>query len=239
MSKFEQATSETLEEIVEEPAAFVPRVVFTSDAKIDLAKMEIPLLRLAQGMTSEVTTRKASIGQFVVTGFPAVDEVEIVPFGAQKIRAYKPDQQSAPLCTAPTGEFGIGNPGGECALCPLSKWGPRDPKTGKSTPPRCTEAIMMRGYSLTHRALVDFQFGGRRASKGVFVQQQGMTFGFGGFHIKLQSSSTSNDRGTWYEPEVLMLGDVPADQVDTVAKWFGLFNATLVDTEQAEKALKG
>lgn len=36
-----------------------------------------------------------------------------------------------------------------------------------------------------------------------------------------------------------MLGDVPADQVDTVAKWFGLFNATLVDTEQAEKALKG
>lgn len=211
----------------------VPRAVFARDQTLDLSKMTIAQLRLAQGTTPEVTERKASIGQFVLTNFPAKDDVILVPFGAPDIRKYQPDPKRPPLCSAPTGDFGFGNPGGPCDLCPLSQWGEYNEVTQKSVPPPCKEGIMLRAYSVTHRCLVDFQFLAAERSKGGFIQQQSMSFGWANFAVKLTATSKSNNRGAWYVPQIEMLDDVPDDQREIVAKWYEVFLASQSDSKES------
>jgi len=215
---------------------FTPRVVYTVDATPDLSKMQVPRLRLAQGLTSEVQDRKAQIGQYVLTNFPAEDEVVLVPLAAQSIRVYQPDPKGRPQCFAPTGTHGIGNPGIVCADCALSKWtrDPNDPKRGIKPP--CTEGVAMRAYSTTHGSVVDMQFMGRTISKGQFVQQQGLARGMGQFAIKLTSGRVENQRGSWYEP-VLEVAPVPEEHAEMAAKWHRAMIESMTTTEQAEKQL--
>ena len=251
MSKFEEATGGKKNvpampenDEMAEQTAFVPRAVYTSDAKLDPTKLNIPRLRVAQGMTPEVMERSAQIGDFVLTNYPAKSEVLLVPFAAQNIRYLKPDPRQPPVCQAPTGDVGIGDPGGPCVACPYSKWGARDPRTGKSTPPPCTEAVSVRAFSLTHRTMVDFVFDGRRAGKGAFIQQQGLAFGMGQFVVKMTTSPVSNNFGTWAEPNVQMMGTVEenvSDEklLDLTHTWFQLHNAMLTTTEEAKRELLG
>lgn len=218
----------------------VPRTVFTKDATLDLSKLQISTLRVAQGMTQEVTDRKAAIGQFVLTNYKAVDDVEIVPLGAGNTRIYKPDPTKPALCSAPTGDFGFGNPGGVCADCELGKWGKYNEETGKSEAPKCREGVIIRAYSITHRTIVDFPFLGAEQSKGGFIQQQAMSFGWASFVIKLTVSKKENKRGAWFVPEIEMLGEVPEDHQGIVNKWFEVFSASQADSkEQALKMLGG
>jgi len=233
---FDKASGAEVPEIMDdgehEARSNVPRAVFTKDQTLDLSKLTIAQLRLAQGTTPEVTERKASIGQFVLTNFPAYDSVILVPFGAPDIRKYQPDPKKPPLCHAPTGDFGFGNPGGECAICPLSQWGDYNEATQKSTPPPCKEGILVRAYSVTHRCLVDFQFLAGERSKGGFIQQQSMSFGWSNFAFKMTSTSKSNNRGAWYVPMIEMLDEVPPEQLEIVNKWYEVFLASQSNSKE-------
>lgn len=233
---FEKATGGLVPEVVEdeneEGRTYVPRAVFTRDSKPDLSKIQIGMLRVAQGMTEEVRDRKASLGQFVLSNFPAHDKVILVPFGAQDIRQYKPDPKKPPMCQAPTGDFGFGNPGGPCELCPLSHWGEYNEATGKSVPPACKEGVAVRFYSVTHRCLVDYTFLAGERSKGAFIQQQGMSFGWSGFAIEMTTSEKSNNKGSWFVPQIQMLDAVPKDQMEIIGKWFEIFLVSQVDSKE-------
>jgi hypothetical protein len=234
-SKFDKMLADD-GEVVEAEQEWVPRVIFTTNSTPDLTTMQIPTLRLAQGMTAEVVDRKANIGQYVLTNYPAIDEVILVPFAAQHVRFYKPDPKARPECQAPTGTFGIGNPGGECARCPLSKWGPRDPATGKSSRPPCMEGIAVRGYSITHRSLVDFQFNGSSIPKGQFIAQQAMAFGYAGFAVRMRSEQVSNKKGSWYIPSLEMIDHVPEEHVEIAQKWYHAFLETTPKGEEVNVA---
>lgn len=238
-SKFDEMTKQGDAEMVAEEE-YTPRVIFTADATPDLTTMQIPRLRLAQGLTPEVAERRANIGQYVLTNFPAMDEVELVPLLCQPTRMYKPDPRGQPQCTAPTGTFGIGNPGGPCAACPLSKWGEKNPKTGKATPPPCKDGVVMRAYSISHRSIIDFHFQGRNTSRGSFIMGQALGLGYGNFVVRLRSGSAKNDLGSWAEPELEMLGDVPSDHTETVARWTEAIQSMLrqVSTADALKELQ-
>lgn len=211
--------------------AYVPRVIYSADDKIDLSKLDIPLLRLAQGMTSEVADKKAQIGQFVLTNYPPYDDVVLVPLAAQQIRVYKPDPKQPPKCVAPQGVHGVGDPGIKCSDCALSKWGPRDPKTGKSTKPPCAEGVSVRAYSLTHRTLLDFQFMKADAGKGGFIQKQSIEYGWAGFAIKLGAGATKNDRGQWYVPTIEMMAEVPEEHRDRAYKWLEIVRLNIANNE--------
>lgn len=233
---FEKATGsqvpEVLDEDGEEVRSYVPRTVFTKDAALDPNKIQVSQLRVAQGMTQEVKERQASIGQFVLTNFPAYDTVTVVPLGAQDIRQFKPDPKKPPMCQAPTGDFGFGNPGGECSLCPLSRWGDLNEATGKSTPPACKEGVTVRSYSLTHRCMVDYVFLAGERSKGAFIQQQAMSFGWSGFALEMSTMEKSNPKGSWLVTNIKMLEEVPEDQRETVEKWYEIFLAGQQESKQ-------
>lgn len=219
------------DEEVGEQRSMVPRAIFTRDSRPDMSKMPISQLRIAQGMTAEVKERKAVNGQFVLSNFQAKDEVILVPFGAPDIRVYKPDPKAPPVCHAPTGDFGFGTPGGVCADCPLSQWGEYNEQTKTSAAPKCKEGILVRAYSITHKSIVDFQFMAGDRGKGVFVQQQAMSYGWGGFAIKVTSTTKENKKGSWFVPVIEMLDEVPGDQQEIIAKWYEIFLASQIGTK--------
>ena len=236
---FDRATESNKVEVIEddvESRSPVPRAVFTRETNLDLSKLQIGSLRVAQGMTLEVKDRKAAIGQFVLTNFPAYDEVIIVPFGAPDIRVYKPDQKGPVLCNAPTGDFGFGNPGGVCKDCSLSHWGELNPMTGKSSPPPCKEGVMVRAYSITHRCIVDIQFLAGDRSKGGFIQAQSLSLGWGNFCIKLTTVAKSNDKGSWFIPQIEMLNEIPEEHRDFANKWYEVYCASL--SESKDEAIR-
>lgn len=217
-SKFNEMTG--IDGGEEEQQEYVPQVIFTKDADLDLSQLQIPRLRLAQGMTPEVSNREASIGQFLLQNFPPHDEVDVIPLAVQNIREYRPDSQSPPVCQAPTGVIGIGTPGGDCSACPLSKWGEKDPKTGKSRPPACKNGAVLRAYSITHRTIFDFRFMGRNAGLGTFLQSQALAFGMNGFAVRLKSASVRNNLGSWYEPKIEMLPEIPEEHREISDRWY-------------------
>lgn len=211
----------------------VPRTIFTRDSAPDPKKLQVSQLRIAQGMTAEVKERKANVGQFVLSNFPAYDSVILIPFDAQDIRQYKPDPKKPAVCHAPTGDFGFGKPGGVCELCPLQEWGEYNEATGKSKPPPCKEGITVRFYSIAHRSMVDYIFLAGEKGRGAFIRQQSLSFGWTGFAIRMTSKNKSNSQGDWFVPEVEMLETVPEDQLDIIAKWYELHLASQQDTKQS------
>lgn len=253
MSKFDEATGKGSHQLAAElieahdaadEAVQAPRVVFTEDEGIgpgmDWAP---PMLRLAQGTTKEVQAREAGIGQYVLTGFPAEDNVLLVPLAVQLSRTRnaldengRANLKVAPVCVAPTGVHGIGDPGIECAKCPFKDWGAKDPRTGKSAPPSCTAGINVRAYSITHKMLVDFQFKGRTFRNGQFIQQQGMMRGYGNFALQFGSKGEQNAKGAWVEPTVVM-AKIPEDELETTAKLLEMVRGSLATPEQAAKAI--
>ena len=210
----------------------VPRAVFTRDYVPDPTKLQIAQLRIAQGMTEEVRARKANIGQFVLTNYAAQDKVILIPFDAPDIRQYKPDPKKPAVCHAPTGDFGFGTPGGVCELCPLSQWGEYNEVTKKSKPPACKEGVLVRAFSITHRALVDFIFLAGERNKGGFIQQQGMTFGWSQFAIEMTSTEKSNAQGAWFVPQIEMLTDYPEEHRELISKWYAIHEASKTNTKQ-------
>lgn len=220
---------------------YIPRVIFDEDDDSDvpdLSKLVIGQLRLAQGLTQEVTERKASIGQYVLANFPAADTVTLVPFDTQPIRVYKPERTKPPVCNAPTGKFGFGTPGGTCSECPLSHWTDYDPVTGKSKPPACKEGVVMRAYSCTHRTLVDYAFMSTQTKMAAFIDSQMISYGKGNFAIEMGSSDQKNNKGAWVIPSIEMLDSIPEDHVEIVERWRIAYRNYKTQQRQHARALR-
>lgn len=231
----------------------IPRTIFARDTKIDLKSIQVPQLRIAQAMTEEVKQKKAQVGQFVLTNYPARDEILLIPFDVAPVREYKPDPRGAAMCHAPTGRFGFGNPGGACVdeddnpLCPLAKWTSQG-EGMPNKPPVCKDGLVMRGYSVTHRSMIDFRFMGASKRDGNFVYQQGISFGWTAFGLKMTAVEKDNKKGSWYVASLEMLPDdpqnnklefdeakspnIPAEQWTVALKWYDMFEQSKVDSAQ-------
>ena len=244
-SKFEEMTSvsEVAERVSagefaeEERGAMLPGTIFTRDARPDAAKMKIPNLRLAQGMTEEVTNREAQIGNWLLENFGPEDEVLAVPIATQNIRRYRPDPRKPAQCVAPTGVHGVGDPGIVCAQCPLSKWGARDPRTGKSAPPKCQEGVSMLAYSITHGMVIKYDFMGQNIGKGQFIQTQAVARNYGNFALRMTAGTSKNEKGSWAEPKLQMVPQIPEEEKELAQTWLDIMTASMPDTAEATAAL--
>lgn len=252
---FDKATGDGTAEVIDDESVGspIPRAVFTQEQVIDVKSMRVDQLRIAQAMSQEVKDKKATAGQLVLSNFMAMDEVICIPLAATPIRAYKPDARKPPVCHAPTGNFGFGNPGGVCcdengeAICPLAKWTEPKPGKTKNTPPPCKEGMMVRMYSVTHRSIVDMQFMAGDRGKAQFIQQQSMSYAYGNFAVRISAEDKSNDLGSWSVPNIEMLGDaemipprkdgkpfIDDKQWETAQKWYTMLTDDLsIDREAA------
>jgi hypothetical protein len=148
-----------IEPTEEEASALVP--VFQEDTSVALGgriyqedldftadELRIPRLRILSGQSSEVQNREGQIGQWIVSGNPALDSVSIAVLGAARFREKRNKDTNSIECKSDDGRVGQGDhgvgsvahPSGVCLNCPLSKWGDRD-ASGKGKPPICSDGF--------------------------------------------------------------------------------------------------
>ncbi len=127
--------------------------VYQQDLDFEPGELGIPRLKMASGMTAEVTAGEARSGQWIVSGYPAMDEVTIVPFGVTRFREFRNMEAQVTYCQSPDGRKGDGqygpgsteNPTGSCKLCPMAQW--KVQGEGKpNLPPPCSNGFSYQVY---------------------------------------------------------------------------------------------
>ncbi len=197
----EDGESTTAVAIREEGGIIVaPAPVYSENPDFDQDDLQWPRLRLAQGLTQEVTEGLAKPGQWILLGEDPVDEVLIVPMSATKQREYRPNSDDRPECTSPDGRQGFGIPGGDCATCPLSQW-VQMAKGEKNQPPPCQLFYSYVAYSVTHHCLVEFRARKTSMAIGKTINTFMKARGGGTFAMKLGRQTATNPRKqTYYVP---------------------------------------
>lgn len=186
-------------EATQEKASGLALASFSSAPAMDAEDVFIPRLRLAQGLTSEVQSGEAKPGQWIVTGYPAADELTIVPLMFNRHRELTDDDFKV-LCKSTDAMVGVGVPGGDCSACPMNQW--MDGTKGKRIPPKCTFAYAYIVYVVeTHSiAMVDFKRTSIQAGKTLNTMT--IQRGLGNFAAILRSGSKSGTKGAYYTATV-------------------------------------
>lgn len=162
--------------------------------------VDMPRLRLMQAMSESVQNNEAKIGQYMVTGFEKpFNEITVVPMlwtHRQELR----DGDFNVLCSSPNGEFGVGNPGGQCQGCPMNVWG------GNKQPPACTFFYSYVFYvkETDSLALFDFKKGSVAAGRKMNTSTA-TNGGLGRVAFKLSSQKVNGKKGTFYIPSMKLL----------------------------------
>jgi hypothetical protein len=196
-------------------------VKISTDPDVGARTSDPPYLTLLQGQSKAVQKKQGSAGQFKINNFQALDEITLIPVGLGNFRQYRADRNnpSAPItCESHDGVFGEGDPGGLCAQCPLSQWGPRNPATGKSTRPPCTEGVMLAAVLGEYRQLVLFPLRSASVRLADDIRAQARFHGFGNFAVKMGSEYKPYAVGGAHVPVIEFLPEVPPEWRATTAK---------------------
>ena len=113
------APSETGTDLAPRPSN--PLAAYDSEPEFENDDILIPRLRLAQALTREVIDNEATQGQFVLTGFDAVETVTLVPVAFGRMRTLR-DSEDMVICESSDAITGHGDPGGDCRRCPEARW---------------------------------------------------------------------------------------------------------------------
>lgn len=172
-----------------------------SDApQFDTSDLYIPKLRMAQGLTSEVQAGLAKPGDWIVMGSEPMKTATIVPMRMVKRRELRSsDDDRAVLCRSADAIIGVGNPGGECAACPMSQW-TKNPRGGKNLPAPCTFIYSYIVYVVETGDLCVLEFYRSGVNAGKMLNTMIVQKGLGKFAVQLRSQSQQGPRGSYYLP---------------------------------------
>ncbi len=176
---------------------------YSNTPNIDTSDVFIPKLRLAQALTAEVTNGIAKSGQWVVSGEEPMNKPVIVPLLMNRRRELRdPDENRQVMCRSFDSVKGVGNPGGDCASCPMAKW--VEGKKGKgNSAPQCNFIYSYVVYVVDLDAVVILEFSRTSIAAGKMLNTIIMQKGLGKFAVQLSSNSSKNGRGqTFYSPVI-------------------------------------
>lgn len=187
------------DEIVEdEGPAGIPSssmTIYTETPEFDNNDLFIPRIKLAQGLTKEVQDGTAKPGQWVLSGYESLPELTVIPLRVAKRRELV-DSEFTVLCKSDDAQTGVGDPGGECAVCPLAKWVP-DAK-GKNHPPECSFVYSYIVYVVEHDTAAVLEFKRTSINVGKALNTLIAQRGLGHFAVALHSSSNQGPKGTFH-----------------------------------------
>jgi hypothetical protein len=178
---------------------------FSDNPVLDASDLYIPRLRLAQGLTAEVQSGTAKPGEWLLLGIDPMKTANVIPMMMTRRREYRADKSVDPqrtvLCRSGDSLVGSGNPGGECAVCPMNKWSDNGPGK-KGTPPPCSFSYSYLVYVIEADSLALLEFTRTSITTGKMVNTMIMQRGIGRFAIALTSNSKSGPQGSYYLPVV-------------------------------------
>lgn len=165
---------------------------YSAEVTFDRRETITPKLRLAQGLSQEVQNSEAAPGQYLLTGFEAENEVIFVPVLLARAREYRDravNNGADVLCRSGDAITGVGDPGGDCAACPLAEWTEEADRQGKTyrKAPACAMIYSYVGFSETHGAPVAIDFKRTNLDASKLINTMVKMRGLGNFAIKLTS----------------------------------------------------
>lgn len=230
-SKFDQMTSVLEGDVVDDETATYEEengsnavAVYSDQPDIDVSEIRMPRLKLLQQMSPAVTEEgsQAKMGQWLIDGHDPVDEVIIVPIKFARGRAlYQEDGGDRELtCSSPDAKLGIGkygpgskeNPTGQCSahgnrkdpVCPMAKWGAKNPKTGKSSPPPCDFYYEYVVWSQTHETFTQLRLQKTSMEAAEYLNGFIANKGLGKFAVSL-SSTRQSGKGSYAVAKVKLV----------------------------------
>jgi hypothetical protein len=207
------SADDALSEAEEQSSALA---VYSQEVQFDAEDVYIPRLRLAQGLTKEVQDGTAKPGQFLITGFGPEEDVTLVPVGFTRTRQYRdPEDGSQMLCFSREGQTGEGDPGGECAQCPLSKWTEAD---GRRQKPACAFSYSYLFYSQNHDTITAFNFKGMAINAGKMLNTIVSHHGIGKIAVRLASETKQVRGNSFFVPSVSVAVDADEDLLETAQR---------------------
>lgn len=169
--------------------------------KLTAEDIIIPRLTLGQGLSQAVSNGQARPGQWLLTGVPPLDSVEATVVAIAKFRRMNNDEDGAVVCRSEDAITGVGDPGGDCASCPFSKWVNATDNKSKSQPPKCSYGyrylLDIDGYGQAIYEMKRTALPAAKALNGMVVRG-----GYGTTRIKLTSAKAQGGKGTYYIPVV-------------------------------------
>jgi hypothetical protein len=197
-------------------------------------RVVLPLLKIIQAMSDDFQKEHLPVGVFrnTLSGEVIGDTLEVIPIGIKHYRRRFVDRNV--LCFSNNALDGIGDPGGSCLACPLSKWTLKDrdghfytiekgvanyrTKAGEEMiPPPCTEQWVFPCVELKSSWKVP---GAVVFSKSSYPE--GMKFGFMLQNApidtvyKITTESQTGPKGTWYTPKVSLLRKATPEEAKVI-----------------------
>lgn len=177
--------------------------------------IQLPRIRLAQGLTPEVGEGIAKPGDWLLPGKPAQKDLTAIILGIRRTRnLWKFDeatQQRQTLCSSLDAVYGVGDPGGECASCPMAKWTP-NPDGNGNRPPACT---LIYGYLLqTSEGDIGVYDASTRSANNIIGQLNAffLQAGAGNIEVTLGSQLISKGARRYYSPTLINFRTIKSDQ---------------------------
>lgn len=197
---------------VEEISTVVTARKYSADlSEIQFRPDEVtyPRLRLGQGQTPEVLAGEAKGGEWLLAGEKPCVAPVLIPMAFTRIRQMR-DQDRSIVCQSPdsiygVGEYGAGssgNPSGQCAKCPMSKWRPDPKNPKKNLPPPCTEIYSYVCYSVTHGSVCVLEMSRSAMQTAKFLNQMLQAKGFMNFGFTLAAQAIKGPKGQFYVPSL-------------------------------------
>lgn len=198
-------------EVVDDQAPQVA-TTWTAEPTFEANEVQFPRLRLGQGLTPEVAEGSARMGQWILSGYEALDEATIIPLmvGRTRFKRKDPNDRESPVgCSSPDGVQGYGDPGIACKGCVFAKWRPGGPN-GKNLPPECTLTYRYAVWVVEHESVAEVIFQKTSEQYAYFINNLQQRYGFGKFAIKLTNTMKSNGTRRWAEPQLKLAPVTPA-----------------------------
>lgn len=190
--------------------------------------MAYPLLRLAHSTTPEVKDKRASEGDWLLTGFPPMQRTVAVPLRFAKRRAFTSDPNRVPkitFCTSVDGVHGNINqsaiasmqvrPTGLCETCPMEKWMPDPTNSSRNIPPRCVLSFCYVCYLPDVGMLAEVDFKKTAMGAAQIINSLWYSRGFGFFAIELASRQEGrNAPSPYYVPTVTVIPNYDTETLE-------------------------
>lgn len=212
----EDQTNEALDtEVTVNPLAM-------QSTQLESEDVTFPRMRIGQGLTPEVMAQEAKPGQIILTGFDAVDDCLLIPIAVQKRREYRAERNDRfATCYSEDSYHGEGNPGGDCDVCPLSKW--TNVKDGKNIPPACQVQYRYLFYSITHGTPCVMDLKRTAVPAATALNTQIQMRGTKNFVVSLNTTQRTGPNHSWFVPQFRTQG--PSEEYDEaftiVQEFFG------------------
>jgi hypothetical protein len=199
---FDQMLGENAEDAAQDAAENTSISVFAKPIALTSDDVIIPRLRLAQGLTKEVQDGNAKPGEFLLSGAGPRNEIAATVLAIAKFRRLTNDTDGSVACRSEDGYVGVGDPGGDCEECPLSKWINAVDGKGKNTPPACQFGyrylLEVEGYGQCVYEMKRTAIPAAKALNAMVVR-----FGYGATKIVIKAQKGTGARGTYYTPIIV------------------------------------